>query len=189
MRRVVGSLTLRLRLRHHGIFQKYIHIKCKQLIYFTNNIPILNPPIFHWKMVFFSKHHFQTKNKTISFLGKFAFFPVKNHYIHHEPPFLSETGRASPVPKAIFTWSRRVAFFFTGFPSWSRSTAESDAWPGGQSNRSAGRAAGAGEKTIKAVVGEQKIGRNTKESWFFLPTPTMLCVFFGGKSFKIIPNV
>ena len=47
------------------------------------------------KWCFFSKHHFQTKHKKTSFLGKFAFFPVKNHYIHHDLPFCRK--RVAPL--------------------------------------------------------------------------------------------
>lgn len=132
-------------------------------------------------MVLFSKHHFQTKHKKISSLGKFAFFPVKNHYIHHDPPFCRK--RVAPLQ------SQRQ--YSPDLDVWHFSSLDFHRDRGQRRNLmhylqsspiGVLLATGAGEKKIKAVVGEQKIGRNTK-GISNITNPNN-AVFFG-KSLKI----
>ena len=147
-------------------------------------------------MVFFPNITFKQKTKKISFLGKFAFFPVKNHYIHHDPPFCRK--RVAPL-QSQRRYSPDLDVWHFSSPDFHRDQGQQLNLMHYLAASPIGVLAGQLEpgfpnffgpkKKIQAVVGEQKICRNTKES-LYITNPKQCCVcFLGKKSLKITPNI
>lgn len=147
-------------------------------------------------MVFFPNITFKQKTKKISFLGKFAFFPVKNHYIHHDPPFCRK--RVAPL-QSQRRYSPDLDVWHFSSPDFHRDQGQQLNLMHYLAASPIGVLAGQLEPGFPNFFGPKK--KNQSCGWrtenlpkyqrviVYYQPKTMLCVFLGKKSLKITPNI